>query len=127
MSMFSGRNASPRGRVPAGVRLLAAMLLLCIGRASVAVAFDCPDDFGQGGTGVVAVLSPADAPQDGPSQGTEAGVCLCACGCAHGQISACGEAEPVRVEAPAAVPPWDLPEHAPPTPILPLRLRPPLA
>lgn len=109
------------------MRVLAAVLLLCIGRASVAVALGCVDDSGPAGTAGVAVISPAASTQDGPTEGAEAGVCLCACGCAQGQVVAFAAAEPVRGEVRAATLPQDLSEHAPPTPVLPLRLRPPLA
>lgn len=109
------------------MRVLAAVLLLCIGRASVAVALGCVDDSGPIGTAGVSVVSPAASMPDGPAPASEAGVCLCACGCAHGQVAAFAVGEPVRAEPLAAAPPRELSEHSPPTPVLPLRLRPPLA
>ena len=123
----AGWSARTPRRVPVGMRVLAAVLLLSVGRGSVAVALGCVDDIGPAGIAGISVIAPAGSATDGPEQATEAGVCLCACGCAHGQVAAFAAAEPVRAEAPAAVPPRDLPEHAPPTPVLPLRLRPPLA
>lgn len=123
----AGRSAPASRRIPAVMRVLAAVLLLCIGRASVAVALGCVDDPGPAGTAGVAVISPAASTQDGPAEGAEAGVCLCACGCAHGQAAAFAVGEPVGAEPPAAAPPRELSEHSPPTPVLPLRLRPPLA
>lgn len=123
----AGWSARAPRRVPALMRVLAAVLLLCIGRASVAVALGCVDDAAPIGTAGAAVISPAASTQDGPTEGAEAGVCLCACGCAQGQAAAFAVGEPVRAEVPAAPLPQDLSEHAPPTPVLPLRLRPPLA
>ena len=127
MSMFPARSASAHGRVTAVMRLLAAVLLLSMGRASVAVALGCADDSVPVGTAGIAVISPAASTPDGSTQGAEAGACLCACGCAQAQVAAFASAEPARPEAPAADRAQDLPEHAPPAPVLPLRLRPPLA
>jgi hypothetical protein len=127
MSRFAGGSASARGRVTAAVRLLAAVLLLSMGRASVAVALGCPDDSMPVGTAGIAVIAPAASTPDGSTQGAEAGACLCACGCAQAQVAAIAAAEPIRPDALAGNRAEDLPEHAPPTPVLPLRLRPPLA
>ena len=127
MSTFPGRSASARGRVTAVVRLLAAVLLLSMGRASVAVALGCADESVPVGAVGIAVIAPAASAPNGSTQGAEAGACLCACGCAQGQVAAFASAEPIRPEAPAADRAQDLPEHAPPTPGLPVRLRPPLA
>jgi hypothetical protein len=127
MSTFPGRSASARGSVTAVVRLLAAVLLLSMGRASVAVALGCPDDSVPVGTAGIAVIAPAASTPDGSTQGAEAGACLCACGCAQAQVAAIAAAEPIRPDALAGDRAEDLPEHAPPTPVLPLRLRPPLA
>lgn len=125
--MLPGRTASPRSRLPAVARVVAAVLLLCLGRAAVAVALGCGDDSGPARVPGIAVVSPSASTPDGSAPATEAGVCLCACGCAHGQVAAFSAAEPVRAEPPAAAPSRELSEQAPPTPVLPLRLRPPLA
>ena len=119
-------GTTPRSFRPRGLRLVGLLLVLLIGRASIAVAIDCPDGVtGAPASPATAVIKPGVPPIDRPGGGGE--LCLCSCGCTHGQVVVIprGETEATLEVAPAPVP--VLVVHRPASPVLPLLLRPPLA
>ena len=122
-----GIDAVTAVRASALVRVLAWVLLLSVGRASVAVALGCAGEGPEAAPELAASwVQPAPPAPDVP-WGGEAGLCLCACGCANGQVASLADAPPVQSGESVPVPPHAVTEHAPPTPVLPPPLRPPLS
>lgn len=131
--MRISRAGHPRTRLSRGVRLVAWVMFLLVGRASVAVAADCRDDGPRATSESVVSAARTPAPDllpasDHSSQEREAGFCLCACECARSQIVTAGA--PVVQVVPAPVETRSGPALAQRTPTSfssPPRLRPPLA
>jgi hypothetical protein len=128
------RSAPSLRRVSRWTRLVSLVMLLLMGHASIAVALDCRDDdqtppsSDRTASAVMAMPRLAAATLPSNSAPThEDGMCLCNCGCRHGQVTTVSTVVTFPSEVPLELPVLAVSEPPPPDPVLPLRLRPPLA